>query len=103
MAVVPASVVTVMSTAPAVLAAGAMATIELLEVTRKSWAATDPNLTLLTLLKFDPLMVTTVPPADPPAGAPPRVTSRPAIVGGLPGGLKVNRSAAPRADVPAEF
>ena len=65
--------VTVMSTGPAVVVAGEIATIELLEFTRNRVAAVEPKRTPVTLLKFVPLIVTTVEPA-----VEPWVTSRPA-------------------------
>jgi hypothetical protein len=59
---VPAVVVTMMSTIPAAFG-GAVALIEMAEVTVKAVAGTVPNETPLAPVKFVPVIVTTVPPA----------------------------------------
>ena len=57
---VPAGVVTRMSTEP--VPAGAVAVIELAELTVKLLASTAPNLTAVAPARFPPLIVTEVPP-----------------------------------------
>ena len=75
---VPAGVVTVTSTVPA-LAAGAVAVMEVGELTVKLTALADPNLTAVVPVKFVPVTVTEVPPAVGPAFGP-----TPATEGGGP-------------------
>jgi hypothetical protein len=63
-ALVPFGVVTVTSTVPVSL--GEIAVIEVVELTVKLVALTEPKLTALVPLKPVPVMVTTVPPASGP-------------------------------------
>ena len=65
-ALVPAGVVTVTSTAPAD-PAGATALIEVAEVAEYVVAAVAPKLTALAPVKLVPVMTTVVPPANGPA------------------------------------
>ena len=67
-AVVPKRVWTVTPTVP--VPAGAIAVIELAEVAVKPCASVSPNFTAVASARFDPLILTAVPPADgPSAGA----------------------------------
>ena len=66
MALVPPAVVTVTSTVPA-LPAGAVAVIFVALLTVKPLALLAPNLTAVVPLKFEPVMMTLVPPATGPA------------------------------------
>src|SRR6185312_8438916 len=65
-ALVPAGVVTVTSTAPAAAPAGAVAVIDVSLLTVKLVAAIAPKLTAVVPRKFVPVIVTTVPPASGP-------------------------------------
>jgi hypothetical protein len=89
----PLGVVTVTSTSPAACA-GAIAVIELGEFSVNDAAGTPPKLTAETPIKFEPLIVTDVPPAVVPVAVPRLVTTG-------AGDWKVNRSAAEVSDVPA--
>ena len=70
---VPALLVTVTSTVPAD-SASLIAVMEVGELTVKLLAATEPNITALTLLKLVPMTTTDVPPAAGPLVVPSPVT-----------------------------
>jgi len=78
-ALVPKAVVTVISTTP--VPAGETALIEVALLTTNDAAAAAPNLTAVAPVKFVPLMVTLVPPADGPFAGEIEVTVG---VGGAP-------------------
>jgi len=78
---VPAVLVTLTSTVPAA-SAGVTAVIDVEEFTVYDVAATEPNETPVTLLKFVPMTVIEVPPAVVPLAVP-----RPVTVGGNTGAV----------------